>query len=574
LERFDRGPGRLEAMRTASAVSRGGLNEPLANPPEIRSADDLLEHTLAVDYGENEIYNIKEGKNLKVKLRSYNGGLFGKTLRIEPGDQLKILVDNRLPEDRHHAGDINVPHRFNTTNLHTHGLHVSPSGNSDNVLIAIPPKASFQNEISVSREHTSGTFWYHSHVHGSTAIQVTSGMAGALIIEGGLDRAPGIQGAQERIMLFQQIPYVESEVAGVYVIEDYRQFTPTAWDAGVNEKGWRTTINGQTQPIVIMQPGEVQRWRMVHAGLRETIDVGIVPYERATELMGRESARLAQEGDGADRELRREAVQARRRALAQESIKLNEVAADGLAYGFAWPRESIELQPGYRSDALVKIDTPGLYVLVDNEVSEENSLWRRYESPRVLGFVLVAGPPKPMPLPTNEQLAQYRPHRPIGDDEVTEPAIPPGTSRPKRLQKVEFNIDLDFTPARFQINSQPYNPGAMPRTLFLGKAYEWILTSRLANHPFHIHVNPFEVVQWNDAEGNSRLPVIDGARKTIWKDTILTPQNPANAGAQKIRVRSRSEVYIGRFVIHCHILDHEDQGMMQDVEIVPPGSAH
>ena len=51
-------------------------------------------------------------------------------------------------------------------------------------------------------------------------------------------------------------------------------------------------------------------------------------------------------------------------------------------------------------------------------------------------------------------------------------------------------------------------------------------------------------------------------------------QNPTSAPAQQVRFRSRNEVYIGRFVLHCHILDHEDQGMMQDVEITPPGTAH
>jgi FtsP/CotA-like multicopper oxidase with cupredoxin domain len=114
----------------------------------------------------------------------------------------------------------------------------------------------------------------------------------------------------------------------------------------------------------------------------------------------------------------------------------------------------------------------------------------------------------------------------------------------------------------------------MPRTLGLGKAYEWILTSRFVNHPFHIHVNPFEVIQWNDEEGRSLLPIIDGERRTIWKDTILVRENPGGSEARKIRVRARNERYIGRFVLHCHILDHEDQGMMQDVEIIPPGSAH
>ncbi len=574
LDRRPRQPGNLEV-----AEAEGGIHQPLKNPEEIRATDGILQHNLTIEYGDNLIYNVKQGKNVKVHLRSYNGRLFGKTLRIKPGELLKVLVDNQLPPDKPYNGDINIPHRFNTTNLHTHGLHVSPAGNSDNVLLAIPPKKTFQNEIYIPADHTGGTFWYHAHVHGSTAIQTTSGMAGAILIEGGLDNAPGVKDALDRIMIFQQMPYVESkQTADVYEIESYDDLGD--WNQGVNQKGWRTTINGQTQPIIDIQPQEVQRWRLIHASLRETIDVSIVPYDQALEMMEQYASRLEQADKAPEAELLQEtrlaAVEERRETVLRKAVPLNEIAADGLAYGFLWPRDSVDLQPGYRSDVLVKIDEPGLYVLMDNEVAEEAALWRSYESPKVLGFVRVGGPAKPMALPTNAELARYRPYESIKDEEIVEHTVAPSGQMmtKKRLQKVEFNIDLDFNPVLFQINSQTYDPKAPPRTMELGTAQEWILTSRLANHPFHIHVNPFEIVQWNDAKGNSRLPVIDGERRTIWKDTILVMENKDDSEPKKIRARSRNERYIGRFVLHCHILDHEDQGMMQDVEIVPPGSAH
>jgi FtsP/CotA-like multicopper oxidase with cupredoxin domain len=582
LKRIDRQPARLEAIRATKAVARAGLNEPLANPEEVHATDGVLEYPLVVDYGSNTIYNLKLGTVVQVKLRSYNGGLFGKTLRLKPGEQLTVKIDNRLPPNPPHDGDINIPHDFNTTNLHTHGLHVSPAGNSDNVLITTPPGSTFQNEIHLPRDHAPGTFWYHSHVHGSTAIQVTSGMVGALFVDGGLDDLEPVKNAEQKVMIFQQIPYVESSPgSGVYQVEDYSQFGPAAWDAGVNTNGWRTTINGQTQPFVVMRPGEVQRWRMIHAGLRETIDVAIVPYDQLLQSIQNETTRLAgtivpAAPEAVAQDVSRESVRARKQTLLAQSPKLNEIAADGLAYGFVWPRDSIDLQPGYRSDVLVKIDTPGIYVIVDNEAAANDALWGRYESPKVLGFIYVGGDPNPMPLPTNAELAPLRPHSSITDAEVSDPPAQPGGPPVKRFQKVELNIDTDFNPPRFEVDSQPYNPSAAPRTLMVGKAYEWLLTSRRVNHPFHIHVNPFEIVTWNDADGNSRLPVIDGQQKTIWKDTILTRQkNSTDAPAvERLVVRARNEVYIGRFVLHCHILDHEDQGMMQDVEIVAPGSAH
>src|SRR5262249_47264204 len=102
------------------------------------------------------------------------------------------------------------PHGFNTTNLHTHGLHVSPNGNSDNIFLAVDPlvKKQVTYKFAIPADHPAGTFWYHSHKHGSVGYQLASGMAGALIVEGGQDvylKSKGIN--TEKIMLFQQITY-------------------------------------------------------------------------------------------------------------------------------------------------------------------------------------------------------------------------------------------------------------------------------------------------------------------------------------------------------------------------------
>ncbi|HYV49945.1 MAG TPA: multicopper oxidase domain-containing protein [Myxococcaceae bacterium] len=177
---------------------------------------------LVAQYGDNTI-----GAD-KVHLRSYDGALVGPTIRARAGDTLNIHLVNKLPANPPTPNNLevmaaeqarlltrgvptpltnNIPHGFNTTNLHTHGLHVSPSGNSDNVLLAIGPGEDFRYEIKIPTDHPPGTFWYHPHVHGSTALQVSSGMEGALIIEGDIDRVPEIAVAREQVMLFQQIAY-------------------------------------------------------------------------------------------------------------------------------------------------------------------------------------------------------------------------------------------------------------------------------------------------------------------------------------------------------------------------------
>jgi FtsP/CotA-like multicopper oxidase with cupredoxin domain len=489
--------------------------QPFRDSATIRAKDGWLEASLTVDYTNGAI------GGCPVRLRNYNGQLVGPTLRVKPGDTLVVHLDNKLPPNPPHTGDdINIPHDFNTTNFHTHGFHVSPVGNSDNVLLAVTPRSQFEFEIKIPRDHPPGTFWYHAHVHGSTALQVSSGMAGALIVEGGLDAVPEIAAAKEKIFVFQQIAY---DKAGV--IEDYSNFGPQDWAASKRQ----TTINGQIAPTITMQPGEVQRWRFIHGGVRETI---------MAELQGHE---------------------------------LLELAVDGLALGKIDRWKQVELNPGYRSDILVKATLPAgkqraeIY-LVDAASSSAVSLLGVAESEHILARIVIEGRPLAMKLPSEASLTRLRPHANITDDQLNgveqsvEFDIASAECDPDDPRKpcVPCNQDEVACKTRFMVNLRPFNDVNI-RPLLLGTASKWkVSSSAVTAHPFHVHVNPFQYTR----EGP------DGQREIIWRDTLLIPRGST------IELRSRYERYIGTFVLHCHILDHEDQGMMQLVEINNGASAH
>jgi FtsP/CotA-like multicopper oxidase with cupredoxin domain len=218
--------------------------------------------------------------------------------------------------------------------------------------------------------------------------------------------------------------------------------------------------------------------------------------------------------------------------------------------------------------------------------------------PNVRSYVLqnlVAAAESLMPPPVRDavvadlndglKLTRFTPHPDITDAQV------------KGHQYLTFFIDTSSSDVKFEVSSapfdqpfnpQPYDPNRVDRVLTLGSADEWQMQSRFVSHPFHIHVNPFQVVKILDPNGKdvSAPGAVDNADgqppdpqypglKGVWKDTLwvksLIP-NPDTypKGIYTIVIRTRYERYIGEYVLHCHILDHEDQGMMQNVRIDLP----
>lgn len=595
-------------------------------PPESHEA--LM--TWKVDYTKGKIWNPSSQTFDDVHLRSYQGTnvdpltpYIAPMVKIAPGETIRAKLLNTLPADPSCIGTqpLNTPHCFNGTNMHTHGLWINPAGNSDNVLISINPNVNFEYEYNVPADHPSGTFWYHPHRHGSTALQVASGMAGALIIQshrqptaehnGDIDtllQATPTQTFKERTLVFQQIQYAcykpgakpgdkpilktnpdqtyLCEPGDVGEIENYDNFGPGGWSAS----GRYTNINGLVQPrIENVQVGQVERWRMIHAGVRDSINLQIRKLKTG---MAMPKTMVAAEHDGFIENYCTGAV-----------IPQNLIAADGLTTAQLSASELNVLQPGYRWDALMLFPEPGRYCVIDAAASASANVDQTKSSRRLLAMVEVAPNAKATgsidaqlqtalvdaarininpdlrqtvidDIKRDFSLAKFVPH----------PDVPPTPA--KYAQELIFNIDTQSQPARFLVNGEPYQSDRIDRNLVLGTSGEWTLTSLLASHPFHIHVNPFQVVAVLDPNGKDvSLPnAVDDYDtsmppdpqyknlKGIWKDTIWVK----NVGGKsyKVIIRSRYERYIGDFVLHCHILDHEDQGMMQNVRIGLGESGH
>lgn len=587
-------------------------------------------YDLSVTYTQSRLWNPTEDRFDAVKLRSYVGNganpnvpYVAPLVEVYPGQTVRMTLHNNLPADPTcgtTGGSANTPHCFNGTNMHTHGLWVNPAGNSDNVMISVNPGVTFQYEYNLPPDHPAGTFWYHSHRHGSTALQVSSGMAGAMIVRGTRVPTPTANGdldtllkrtrAQsfpERVLVFQQIQYacrdaggnIEKNADGTYAcnagevgaVEDYDQFGPGTWPAS----GRFTSINGAILgQLPNAETGRIERWRMVHGGVRDTIA-----------LQFRKRAAGAPEPTG----LRAATAQAYVDANCTGApLAYHLVAADGLTMAAAMKTQVAVFQPGYRWDAMVVFPEPGDYCIL-NQVSTAIGSATNFRPTQLLGTVHVDGAPMAQDLAgylkaqlqaaaavnmpqdvrakvTNDlenglKLTSFIPHPDVQDSEVT------GT------QTLIFNIDVSqINELFFQIDGQPYDPNRLDRTLMLGAVDEWTLRSNFVSHPFHIHVNPFQIVKIIAPDGKTDVsaagavddfqkdksgnPVIDPqypGLTGVWKDTLYI-KNVANGGGTsgeyKVVVRTRYQRYIGDFVLHCHILDHEDQGMMQNIRIALP----
>jgi FtsP/CotA-like multicopper oxidase with cupredoxin domain len=187
----------------------------------------------------------------------------GPTLRVRAGDRITLRLRNDLGA---------------TTNLHTHGLVVSPEGDGDNVFTMIEPGETFAYDYRLGEDHPPGIFWYHPHHHGTTAEQLFGGLYGAIIVE---DEEP-MPVARERLLVVADIRFdAGGAVAGA-----------TRFDRMLGREGDRVLVNGQAEPTVTASAGERERWRIVNActsrHLRLRLD------GQRMELLGRDGARYAE----------------------------------------------------------------------------------------------------------------------------------------------------------------------------------------------------------------------------------------------------------------------------------------
>ncbi|MEB3277941.1 MAG: multicopper oxidase family protein [Lyngbya sp.] len=414
------------------------------------------------------------------KMLSYNGQIPGPRLETKPGDTVRINFTNKLPQP---------------TNLHYHGLHIPPTGNADNVFLNIPPGESFTYEFTLPKNHPSGTFWYHPHLHGLVAEQLFGGLAGLFIVRGELDEIPEIKAAEEQFL----------------VLKDFALKVNQANFQGhmgimLGREGELLTVNGELNPNFSIPKGGLLRLRILNAS----------------------SSRFYR--------------------LKLEEHPLYLIATDGGSISEPVELSEVLLTPGERVEILVRGERePGQYRLLNLPYDRTGGMMGRGMMGRgMMGNSANTNTPQTLAtLSYNNSVETL----PLPKQLIAVPELP----KPQETRRLTLNHGM--APGMgmvFLINGEPFEMGNPDTVVKLNTVEDWeIANTGTMDHPFHLHINDFQVMSRDNKPEPYRA----------WKDTTLVKRG------EVVRIRIPFKDYPGKTVYHCHILDHEDLGMMATIDM-------
>jgi FtsP/CotA-like multicopper oxidase with cupredoxin domain len=483
----------------------------------------------------------------------------------------------------------------NTSNLHVHGLHVFPGIYSDrkpleygdyvvdpNIGGVIPNGDSRQYVYSIPADHPEGPFYYHPQYHGSSAIQAASLMSGAIMIRGPVDDLPEMADATELIFLFQAPYFSSKEIDKNYGVKDgllekFAQIANQPTGHGIHSASddyvdaQPVLINGVRQPTIVMQSGEVQRWRFINTQVFNYLNLS---------LDGHTLNQYTVDGWGS--------------ATYQEY-------PDGRSKGMG-----ILLAAGNRSSVLIKAGQPGTYLLRSLPVNIAKGKQTAILPGDILAKIVVVESKKAMALPATP-LPVSRFLKPISDEEFASAGgkkrsiifnmtgndnLDPSRNGPSVMEKaiagaavmaseIKESAKKNIALAKEGISkvtgkpiegSKYYPPFVFPtydyqlqpantiiQNVILGAVEEWtIFNCNGIAQAFHIHVNPMFITKIN---GNPVDP--------YWCDTIGLPLGGTSENPTSITFRMRFTDFVGPYILHSQMLQYSDLGMVQRVTVVP-----
>jgi suppressor of ftsI len=450
----------LAVVLSDAAPQTERFAHPFANPPMLSSRDGQLHVDLVAAPG---TYTIG-GHQFQGIL--FNGQYIPPVWHLRAGDTLTVTLHNRLSQH---------------TNLHFHGLGVSPLKNGDNVFLHVGPGETFLYNIKIPERHV-GLFWFHPHMQGDVDQQIIGGMSGGIVVDGSDRFYPFLKQLTERILLLKHHPIGRA---------DYQELV---------------TLNGAVSPTIPIRPGEAQFWQIGHIG--------------------------------ADRFLR----------VKVDRMPFYVIGRDGYLLPRPIRMEEVLLGPGQRVAAIVVGGRAGSHAFKSVAFKFDE---RQPALPEVsLGTVVSEGPPADVAAAEANISAQH----------VNGPLYVAMVRSSPIAHRRTFTFSVNPEKTAFFINDKVFDENRTDVTVKLGDTEEWtILNKDSQYHDFHIHQTGFLVTEVNGMPTH-----FDGLRDTF----SVPPARGGKLGETKLIIPFTDPAIVGWFVFHCHVVKHEDKGMMMMVEVV------
>ncbi|MGB2592077.1 MAG: multicopper oxidase domain-containing protein [Candidatus Acidiferrum sp.] len=545
--------------QTCARPSSGSI---VPEPADLRSQNGVLK----VDFS---VRNVDEPDGSIRYCYIAGDGSESPTLRLSPGDLLVLHLKNDLSEMERRSAAANQAHSHpkpgksgdpctsgamsaTSTNLHFHGLTVPALCHQDDVLKTSiqPGDALFEYRFRIPENEPPGLYWYHPHIHGFSTPQVLGGASGALIVEG-IERANRqLAGLPERVLVIRDqdlmnpnAPPSKSEPVVPHTLID-RDGDAANNGTGFGKPAKDLSINFVPVPYpdyptaqIKMKPEERQLWRVLNASAITYLNLAVI-FGRTPQMLG---------------------------AVALDGVPLNQNGAPG--DGIVWENH-IGVPPGGRAEFIVKGPPPGVTGLfvtrtVDTGAGGENdpnralaTITTSTDAPEPRSTL--SGAPEPLPAPALPWLGSVAPVR-TRKLYFSEKLLNPNDSN----SATEFYITVEGqTPKAFDPASTV--PDIVVKQ---GDVEDWIIENRSTElHAFHIHQIHFMMVEW------SGVPV----NEPFLRDTINVPYFNGRGleyPSVKLRMDFRDPNTVGTFVYHCHLLEHEDGGMMGVIRVEPADHA-
>ena len=498
----------------------------------------------------------------------YADGAQAPTLRLKPGDQLILTLKNGItpgPRSKSSTRSMDMdmdmsegscaPGKMSatSTNLHFHGLIIPPACHVDDVLHTVigPSAAPFEYRFQIPENQPPGLYWYHPHIHGYTSPQILGGASGALIVEG-IERVNAqLAGLPERVLIVRDQdllnpdaqPTSPGSAPHTVALRDAEgDILNTGTDGGKPAKDLSLNFVPVAFPdykpaVIEMKPASRELWRLLNASGITYVDLQVL-YDSVPQLLG---------------------------VAALDGVPIDDNGMGGR--GILW-KTHVLVPPAGRVEFILKGPPLGAHAVfqthgVDTGPAGENDPSRPLativaKADAAEPLVKLAAAPVPFPRPSLAALSAVAPAR---TRKLYFSEQPQNPSDPKSPTVFFITVDGQ-TPKPFDPNSSAPNI-----TVKQGDVEDWIVENRSRElHAFHIHQIHFMLLDWNGVPVN----------EPFLRDTVNVAYWDGNSPAYpsvKLRMDFRDPKIVGTFVYHCHLLEHEDGGMMGTIRVIAPAPA-